>query len=182
MECSPPSGVLLPGPSLTEGWPATNPALRLLEFDRDTFELLDVQTYTADLHAANKAGSLDWGLEYSFKDKFSMPDMSPASFGALADRMSAAAAEEWQAYRGMGYGSLFISGYTNTTAPVPFPSTLIQKKVCPPPPTRRAAESLTHFLGAAVPTDRPERTLCWCVPRSVHPDPQRHWRHCVESS
>ena len=29
--------VRLPGVSLTEGFPATNPALRLLEFDPETF-------------------------------------------------------------------------------------------------------------------------------------------------
>ena len=33
----PATTVLLPGPSLTEGFPATNPSLRLLEFDSSTF-------------------------------------------------------------------------------------------------------------------------------------------------
>ena len=47
------SGVLIPGPSLTEGWPATNPSVRLLEFDAETFELVDIHTYAADLHSAN---------------------------------------------------------------------------------------------------------------------------------
>ena len=45
--------LLLPGVSLTEGFPATNPALRLLEFDPETFELHEAYTYYADLHAAN---------------------------------------------------------------------------------------------------------------------------------
>jgi hypothetical protein len=50
-----PVGVVIPGPSLTEGYPATNPSLRLLEFDPDTFELVDMKTYYGDLHAANGA-------------------------------------------------------------------------------------------------------------------------------
>ena len=82
--------VLLPGPSLTEGWPATNPSLRLLEFDSKTYELLDAHTYTADLHSANKAGSkdLDWKLEYAFKKTFGMADMSAASFEALNAKLA----------------------------------------------------------------------------------------------
>eukprot|EP01048_Picozoa_sp_COSAG05_P009642 COSAG05_NODE_802_length_7223_cov_58.956569_5_plen_120_part_00 len=92
------STVLLPGPSLTEGFPATNPSLRLLEFDAASFELLDAHTYTADLHAANRkaasrgggvrAEDLDWELEYSFKAQFSLEDMSVGSFEALAQRLA----------------------------------------------------------------------------------------------
>ena len=42
-------------------------------------ELLDAHTYTADLHSANRnngSGTPDWRLEYSFKGKFGLPDMS----------------------------------------------------------------------------------------------------------
>lgn len=39
------NGVMIPGPSLTEGYPATNPSIRLLEFDRATHRLVDVYTY-----------------------------------------------------------------------------------------------------------------------------------------
>ena len=50
-------------------------------------ELLDAHTYTADLHSANRnngSGTLDWRLEYSFKDKFGLPDMSePANASFL---------------------------------------------------------------------------------------------------
>jgi len=38
------SSIMLPGPSLTEGYPATNPALRLLKFDANTYDLQDVIT------------------------------------------------------------------------------------------------------------------------------------------
>ena len=39
------TGVIIPGPSLTEGFPATNPSVRELIFDSETFELLDMNTW-----------------------------------------------------------------------------------------------------------------------------------------
>ena len=127
------STVLLPGPSLTEGFPATNPSLRLLEFDSESFELLDAHTYTADLHAANQkaaarggggaAADLDWRLEYSFKDQFGLDDMSVGSFEALAQRLasnsSANGINQWECYTGSGSGSLYVGGYSTSTAPFP---------------------------------------------------------------
>ena len=60
-----PTGVILPGPSLTEGWPPMNPGVRLITYDDQTQQLLKLETFTADLMAANKAGAkLDWRLEY----------------------------------------------------------------------------------------------------------------------
>merc|ERR1712159_47013 len=72
-----PNGVIIPGVSLTEGFPAMNPGVRLLEFDDATWELLDMKTFTADLHKANQpGGSLEWKLEYSFKEYFQLDDLS----------------------------------------------------------------------------------------------------------
>ena len=115
------STVLIPGPSLTEGYPATNPSLRLLEFDSATYELLDMHTYTADLHAANRAGShLAWELEYSFKSEFDMPDLSARSFELLAARLAAPAGDSaWEKYRGDGNGCLYVGGYSRAGAPFP---------------------------------------------------------------
>jgi hypothetical protein len=112
--------VLLPGPSLTEGWPATNPSVRLLEFDAKTFELLDAHTFTADLHAANKGGGsdMDWRLEYSFKATFGMADMSAASFELLNAKLAGSAGDAtWEKYRGQGDGSLWVGGYDGRSAP-----------------------------------------------------------------
>ena len=115
------STVLIPGPSLTEGYPATNPSLRLLEFDSATYELLDMHTYTADLHAANRAGShLAWELEYSFKSEFDMPDLSARSFELLAARLAAPAGDSaWEKYRGDANGCLYVGGYSRAGAPFP---------------------------------------------------------------
>jgi hypothetical protein len=92
--------------------------------------------YTADLHAANKAGaapaSLEWKLEYSFKSQFGMADMSVGSFEALAGQLatpsaaaavggdaSSAAEDTWNRYRGSGDGCLYVGGYTSAAAPFP---------------------------------------------------------------
>jgi hypothetical protein len=104
------AGVLLPGPSLTEGYPATNPSVRLLEFDAKTFELVDVRTYIADLHAGNTAGGMKWVLEYTHRDKFGMPDLSPASFAAAVAAFGVNGSATWNAYKGQGDGSLYCKG------------------------------------------------------------------------
>lgn len=110
------NGVLIPAPSLTEGWPATNPAIRVLEFDETTHELLEMQTYTADLHAGNAKGALTWSLEYSFREYFGMEDLSPGSFEALATGLAKNSSASWDDYKGRGDGSLFCSRYTSETA------------------------------------------------------------------
>ena len=58
-----PLGVMVTGPSVSYAFPAANPTIRLLEFSAADFSLLDMGTYTADLHAANAKGSVEWGLE-----------------------------------------------------------------------------------------------------------------------
>ena len=73
--------------AIHRGWPATNPAIRLLKFDPQSFELLDATTYIADLHTANRLGRLEWKVEYEFKQRFGMTDMSASSFEELASRL-----------------------------------------------------------------------------------------------
>ena len=119
------NGVIIPGVSLTEGWPAMNPGVRMLEFDDATWELLDMKTYIADLHAANKpGGSLQWKLEYSFKQQFRMHDLSPQSFAALHetfaqenDSNTELGDNLWDQFIGKGGGSLSCKGYSSETAP-----------------------------------------------------------------
>jgi hypothetical protein len=110
--------VLLGGPSLTEGFPATNPNVRLLEFDPSTYELRDAHTYTFDLREANRrAGSggapPEWKLAYSFREYFGMPDMGPASFEALAKKLKEGKTQEansiWEKLRGRGDGAMCVS-------------------------------------------------------------------------
>ena len=72
------------GPSLTEGYPAENPAVRLYETDDASWALQDSLTYTADVLDANKDGTLDWRLEYSAKERFRMTDLGHESWEKVA--------------------------------------------------------------------------------------------------
>lgn len=123
--------VMLAGPSLTEGWPATDPAFRVLEFsaepDTSRWGLLDAHTFAADLNEGNSPPGTDrrshhekdlrWKLLYSFTDKFGMRELSPSSFEKLASRMRHPFSFEWEQYRGKGNGSIYCSGYNSTSAP-----------------------------------------------------------------
>ena len=112
---------------LARGFPATNPAIRLLKFDPKTFELLDATTFTADLHEANRVGKLDWKVEYEFKTRFQMVDMAPSSFELLATRLldegdgvkGVTDSSLWDTYKGQGDGSLYCKGFNSTTSPFP---------------------------------------------------------------
>ena len=114
-----PTAVMLAGPSLTEGFPATSPALRRLEFSTTgSWALEDVVTLSADIHDANRKNATDlvWNTLYSFTEQYNMTDLSPASFAALASRMAIESSPEWGVYRGVTRHSLFCSGYNPTTA------------------------------------------------------------------
>ena len=119
----PPSVALLPGPALTEGYPATNPAVRLLEFDATTFDLVEATTYTLDLHAANEESDspVQWTRLYSFTKELGMSGaLNGVAFAALARKLNASSGEGAAVYaqmRGQGDGSYFCSGYNETTAP-----------------------------------------------------------------
>lgn len=101
-------------PGLSFAYPAANPAIRLLEFSPRDFGLLDMHTYTADLHAANTKGHLDWQLEYSFADTFgggSGTGVSPSAVADLVQRMAKDGSPEWQRYRGDAKGTLYCRGW-----------------------------------------------------------------------
>ena len=107
---------MLAGPSLTEGFPTTYPAVRKLEFDSNTWDLHDVITYNADIHTANNnnATSLKWDVLYAFRNNYNMIDLSPKSFEDLHVRMSKKNSSEWELYRGGNNGLLpnyYCSGY-----------------------------------------------------------------------
>jgi hypothetical protein len=104
-----PTAVMMAGPSLTEGYPATFPAIRRLDFDAsNNWELYDATTFNADLHDANNnrnVSTLKWQKLYSFRDDFQMSDLSPQSFSQLIERMSIGGSSEWELYRGGSNGT-----------------------------------------------------------------------------
>lgn len=113
------NGVLIPGAAMTEGFPARNPSLRLVQFDAETFDLVDIQTYRADLHSANKVGKLRWHLAYSFRDKFKMESLSAHNFEKLHKEFKRPSSRAWDTFMGQGDGSIYCSGYNQSTAPFP---------------------------------------------------------------
>ncbi|GMS83288.1 hypothetical protein PENTCL1PPCAC_5463, partial [Pristionchus entomophagus] len=80
-------------PSITTYW-YSNPAYRIYTIDGGyegaSYTVLDAETYTTDLDEANaKDQEPKWFLEYTTKDAYGLPDLSPASWAALIDRLVA---------------------------------------------------------------------------------------------
>ncbi len=55
--------------------------------DSATYHLLDYTQYRLYVEEANKNGRPDWRVAYKFRDYFQVPDMSPASFALVLERM-----------------------------------------------------------------------------------------------
>ena len=72
-----PTGVLWAGPSLTEGFPSENPALRIMEYSTSSFDFTAAKTYSTDLAVANAEGKVTWSFEYDVAQAFGLPDLSP---------------------------------------------------------------------------------------------------------
>ena len=62
---------------------ARNPALRVLRYDTDTLKLLDIEQYYMNLTTDNRAGKVTWLKEYSFTEKYEIPDVSTDSMANL---------------------------------------------------------------------------------------------------
>ena len=112
--------LLLPGVSLTEGFPATNPALRLLEFDPVTFALREAWTYYADLHAANAAPQRgpQWRLAYQFTREYGLADLSVDSFERLHAAFAQPGSKLWDKYHGKA-GGIYCTFYDVGRSPFP---------------------------------------------------------------
>merc|ERR1712216_472054 len=107
-----PTGVMIVTPALSSSFPGGNPAVRLFEF-HDDFRLKDATTYVADLHEANRDLAMTWVKEYSFRELFQMPDLSPASWSSLVERMTEPGSWEWSRYCGAARGTIRCRGYVH---------------------------------------------------------------------
>ena len=129
-----PTAIMLAGPSLTEGYPATYPAIRKLQFTTETWDLYDAITYNADIHTANNNNltSLPWKLLYSFRENYKMNDLSMKSFADLHTRMSMNNSKEWEMYRGGNdertTSNYYCSGYVKEGQL--FPAVYNCNKIC----------------------------------------------------
>jgi len=86
-----PTGIVWVGPSLTEGWPAENPAIRQYVYGNEggetSYQILESLTHWANLTKANQVGHVDWELEYDMRELFQMKDLQPASWLSVVERM-----------------------------------------------------------------------------------------------
>jgi len=73
------TGVVYSLPAITSIG-ATNPAVRLFKYSKQTFEILDSITFISNLTEANKKGVMTFELEYSAKDQYNMKDLSAQSW------------------------------------------------------------------------------------------------------
>eukprot|EP01089_Gocevia_fonbrunei_P021538 TRINITY_DN8404_c1_g1_i2.p1 TRINITY_DN8404_c1_g1~~TRINITY_DN8404_c1_g1_i2.p1 ORF type:complete len:347 (+),score=44.49 TRINITY_DN8404_c1_g1_i2:173-1213(+) len=73
---SPPISGLL-APSITIDF--NNPSFRSVSYNVVNMGIVDYQTFYLDINKANKAGKAVWELEYSFRNAYGVPDLSPAS-------------------------------------------------------------------------------------------------------
>jgi hypothetical protein len=85
-------------PSLTEGFPASNPGLRAFTVDADTLAPLEATTYWANLSLANENWALAWQLEYAATQQYGLADLSAAEWGRAVERMSANGSAEFRAF------------------------------------------------------------------------------------
>jgi sphingomyelin phosphodiesterase len=68
-------------------WTKQNPSVRLFLIDKQTFQLVDMITYTANITQGNIDGHLTFQEEYSAKESYHMPDLSPASWYRVANQL-----------------------------------------------------------------------------------------------
>ena len=88
-----PTGIVWVGPSLTEGWPSENPGIRQYVYganDQDPqarYAITESVTFMTNLTEANIKSSVEWRMEYSTRQLYNMPDLAPASWLAVLNRM-----------------------------------------------------------------------------------------------
>jgi hypothetical protein len=101
-----PLHMLFVGPSLTEGYPPTNPALRRVRIDTVSLDVLDIITSYGNITKANEEWAFLWEKEYSFKEAYpTLSDMSADSFANLVVAMNASSSDEWDSYYTFNYKS-----------------------------------------------------------------------------
>ena len=109
-----PLHVLFVTPSLTEGYPASNPGLRAFSVDADTLAPLDVTTFWTNLSLANANWAPRWELEYSARAMYGLRDVAAASWAGLVERMGAPNSTEFAAFRRAS-----VKNYNGPDAPGP---------------------------------------------------------------
>ena len=94
-----PLHVMFIGPSLTEGYPPSNPALREYIVDvADGFRVIDSITHSGNLTAANANWAFLFDAHFSAATAYGVPDLSAASWETALGRMALPGSREWTSY------------------------------------------------------------------------------------
>ncbi|XP_070571497.1 acid sphingomyelinase-like phosphodiesterase 3b [Ptychodera flava] len=75
-----------------------NPGIRLLEFDRDTWEILDIKQYYLNLSKTESSSEPEWILEYSAAEEYNIPDVTTESLQKLVDSFGDKESDNFQKY------------------------------------------------------------------------------------
>jgi len=78
------TGTVFLAPSVTT-YTYHEPSYRIYEFD-NTFTLVNFEQYITNLTLANELDKPAWYLEYTAKEEYQMPDLSPASWAQLVEQ------------------------------------------------------------------------------------------------
>ncbi|KAJ8316809.1 hypothetical protein KUTeg_004713 [Tegillarca granosa] len=78
--------------------PPHNPGVRLIKYNRDSGEHLELVQYYMDLPKTNKMLNPEWEVEYTLPKDYGMSDLSPGSFGKLLTKMSQSESMEFKNY------------------------------------------------------------------------------------
>lgn len=108
-----PLHVVYASPSLTEGYPASNPGIRKFIIDSDTYEIMDMVTYYGNITSANEKLTFIWEEEYSVKNDYQLPDLSADSFNTLVNQdmkvnNSNSWSIFWSSYRKQYFGPSYV--------------------------------------------------------------------------
>jgi hypothetical protein len=85
-------------PSLTEGYPASNPGLRTYSVDATSLDVLDSVTMWGNITAANAAWAFVFNRRYSAVQQYGLPDMSAVSWEGAVAAMALPASRTWDAF------------------------------------------------------------------------------------
>lgn len=93
-----PLHVLYVAPSLTEGFPPSNPGMRAFEVDAATLAPLEARTWWANLSLANAEWALAWRLEYAATQAYGLANLSAVEWARAVGRMAANGSAEFDAF------------------------------------------------------------------------------------
>ena len=117
-----PTGVAYITPAVTQ-WEEHNPSFRLVQYNKQTFQLENIFTFVANLTKANLDGKITWSMEYDFINGYGLTDLSPASINGLIFNQLNPVKEQWDKF-----ALRFGAGYPKNVCHFDKPCKL--KKIC----------------------------------------------------